>query len=259
MSALLVERLVVTRSARVVLNEVSCAVHPGRVLGLIGPNGSGKSSLVMAASGVLPVSSGRVTIAGEDLLRWSPAARAQTVAYVPQRTELVSALRVDEVVAMGRFTHPDGGAFGRRSAHATAAIAQALHLVDAQALCARIFTELSGGEMQRVLIARALATGARYLLLDEPTSALDVGHRLAILSLIRRLAQEGKGVLVALHDLHEAAQVADQVTLLQDGRCLRQGTVAEVISAGPVLEAYGVELIPGGGFGYRLQAPPPAG
>jgi len=247
---LTVSALSLVRAGREVLHDISLNLHAGQVQVLIGPNGSGKSSLVMAACGLLPPSSGAVMVGGIAITRLAPRARARLVAYVPQRSELGSGLRVGQVVAMGRFAHD--GAWGRDASH-HAAIREALLQVDALELASRPFTELSGGEMQRVLIARALATSASILILDEPSSALDVAHRLGILRLLRRLAEAGKAILVALHDLNEATQLADAVVLLQGGRILAQGSPQAVISPVHVRSAYGVTLVPGGGYGYTLD------
>jgi iron complex transport system ATP-binding protein len=245
-----VSGLGVVRSGRTVLHDISLELQPGRIQVLIGPNGSGKSSLAMAVCGLLPPAAGTVMVQGLAIARLPPRERARLVAYVPQHSELTSALSVQQVVAMGRFAHD--GTWGRDAAHHEA-VTEALRQVDALDLALRPVTELSGGEMQRVLIARALATRAGILILDEPSSALDVAHRLGILRLLRRLAGSGKAVLVALHDLNEAVALADQVVLLQAGRILAQGTPQEVISPAHVRSAYGVSLVPGGGFGYALE------
>ena len=247
---LTVSGLGVVRAGRAVLHDISLVLQPGRIQVLIGPNGSGKSSLIMAACGLLPPASGAVAVDGVAIGALPPRERARLVAYVPQRSELTSGLSVQQVVAMGRFAHD--GAWGRDAAH-HAAIREALLQVDALDLAQRPFTELSGGEMQRVLIARALATRAGILILDEPSSALDVAHRLGILRLLRRLAEAGKAILVALHDLNEATQLADAVVLLQGGRILAQGSPQAVISPVHVRSAYGVTLVPGGGYGYTLD------
>jgi len=247
---LTIEALSVVRAGREVLHGISLSLRAGQVQVLIGPNGSGKSSLAMAACGLLPPAAGAVTVGGVAITRLAPRMRARLVAYVPQRSELGSGLSVEQVVAMGRFAHD--GAWGRDASHHQA-IREALMQVDALELARRPFTELSGGETQRVLIARALATSASILILDEPSSALDVAHRLGILRLLRRLAGAGKAVLVALHDLTEATQLADQVVLLHAGRILAQGSPQEVISPGNVRSAYGVTLLPGAGYGYALD------
>jgi iron complex transport system ATP-binding protein len=250
--ALACERLALARGGRPVLAGIELALHAGEVLAVIGPNGSGKSTLVLAAAGLLEPAAGSVRARGEDLARLDPRARARLVAYVPQRSELVAPLAVRTVVAMGRYAADQVPGAGPGTA---AAVDAALAAVDALHLAGRSFAELSGGEAQRVLLARALATGAGILLLDEPTSALDIGHRLALGALLSARARAGDAVLVALHDLSEARQLADRVALLHGGRLAALGPPDAVIAPDPVRAAYGVELVPGGGFGYRLPMP----
>jgi iron complex transport system ATP-binding protein len=244
------------RGGRDVLADINLTVAAGEVLAVIGPNGSGKSSLVMAAAGLLAPTAGAVAVHGRPLATLPARERARLVAYVPQRSELVAPLSVNAVVAMGRYAAGPASAGSAFTTGATdaAAVAAALGLVDAAHLAGRSFAELSGGEAQRVLLARALATGARILLLDEPTSALDIGHRLALAALLRARAAAGDAVLVALHDLAEAHALADRVALLHDGRLAALGPPAEVIAPAPVRAVYGVDLVPGG-FAYRQ---PPA-
>ena len=240
----------VARAGRTVLAQVSLAVAPGTVTAVIGPNGSGKSTLAMAALGLIPLADGRIALDGRDVAQMAASERARRIAYVPQRSALLAPLPVAAVVAQARYAH--GAATWPRLASSTRQAAEAaLAAVGATELAQRTFSELSGGECQRVLIARALATGAGVLVLDEPTSALDIGHRLALLALVRRLAADGKAVLIALHDLDEVGRIADRVLLLKDGRTLAEGTPAEVVSAGPVRAAYGVELVPNAGLAYR--------
>jgi iron complex transport system ATP-binding protein len=253
-AAIAIDSVSARRGQRLALAEVSLALAPGEVVAVIGANGSGKSTLAMVATGLLAPSAGAVRLRGRALAGLAPAERAREVAYVPQRSELAAPLLVREVVAMGRYALGDAGGLGRPTPAAAAAIAEALRVVDAAALAERRFTELSGGEAQRVVLARALATGAPALVLDEPTSALDVAHRLALAEVVRALARAGKAVLVALHDLDEARAVADRVLLLKEGRVVALGPTAAVIAPGPVREAYGVELVEQGGLGFRLAS-----
>ena len=240
----------VRRGSRVVLQELSFSLHAGEVLAVIGPNGSGKSSLIMAAAGLLPAAAGAITVAGRSLATLTAPERARLVAYVPQRSELVAPLAVRTVVAMGRYA-ATGAAFGAAAAAETERVDAALAAVDAGNLAGRSFAELSGGEAQRVLIARALATGADILLLDEPTSALDIGHRLALGAVLRSRARAGDAVLVALHDLNEAYGLADRILLLDRGKPCALGPPATVISADPIRAVYGVDLVPAAAYAFR--------
>jgi iron complex transport system ATP-binding protein len=242
----------VERGGRALLADVSFAVRPGVVLGVLGPNGAGKSTLLKATAGLLPAS-GALRLGGRDAAALGRRERARLVAYVPQHSDLQAALPVREVVAQGRFAH---GGWSPAAAAARArddeAITRAMAQTDTAPLAGRPFSRLSYGERRLVLLARALATGAPVLLLDEPTAALDVRHALELLAVLRRRAAEGAAVVVVLHALAEAAEVCDEALLLHRGRVLAAGPVASVVSAGPVREVYGVELVPGAHFGYRL-------
>jgi iron complex transport system ATP-binding protein len=240
----------VTRGPRLVLDDVSFTAGRGSVLAVLGPNGAGKSTLLKAIAGLLPYRGG-LRLGGEDAAALSRRDRARRVAYVPQHSALEAALPVREVVAQGRFAYRDLlGPAGRDDA---AAIDRALELTDTHRLAERSFSALSYGERRLVLLARALATGAGLLLLDEPTAALDVRHALALMGTLRQLAGDGACVVVVLHQLHEAVEACDRALLLADGRCVAQGPVAEVVAPEPVRRVYGVELVPGAHFGYRLK------
>ncbi|MGB5503373.1 MAG: ABC transporter ATP-binding protein [Polyangiales bacterium] len=243
--------LSVTLSGRTVLRDIDLEAHPGEVLALLGPNGAGKSTLLKALAGLLPYE-GRVEIAETDVAALSPRDRARRISYVPQRSLLRSALSVEEVVALGRYVH--GGSFGGMSKSDKEAIDHALLTAHADALRDRIFTQLSVGEQQRVLLARALASDAPILLLDEPTAALDVGEGMAVLRLIRTLAARKHTLIVVLHDLADALSTTDRALLLKDGRVVEQGQTREVISAEPIRAVYGVKLIENARIGFETDS-----
>jgi len=238
----------VTLGGRTVLRDVDLEAHPGEVLALLGPNGAGKSTLLKALAGLLPYK-GRVEIAETDVAALSPRNRARRISYVPQRSLLRSALSVEEVVALGRYVH--GGSFGGMSKSDKEAIDHALLTAHADALRDRVFTQLSVGEQQRVLLARALASDAPILLLDEPTAALDVGEGMAVLRLIRTLAARKHTLIVVLHDLADALSTTDRALLLKDGRVVEKGQTREVISAEPIRAVYGVKLIENARIGFE--------
>ena len=238
----------VTLGGRRVLQDIDLEARPGDVLALLGPNGAGKSTLLKALAGLLP-HDGRVEIADADLAALSSRDRAKRISYVPQRSLLRSALSVEEVVALGRYVH--GGSFGGMSKNDTEAIDHALETAHADVLRERIFTQLSVGEQQRVLLARALASDAPILLLDEPTSALDVGEGMAVLRLIRKLAARKHTLIVVLHDLADARSTTDRALLLKDGRVVEQGATPDVVSAEPIRVVYGVKLIENARIGFE--------
>jgi iron complex transport system ATP-binding protein len=238
----------VTLGGRRVLREVSLDAYPGEVLALLGPNGAGKSTLLKALVGLLP-HEGRIEIDGLDSASLDSKTRAKRISYVPQRSLLRSALSVEEVVALGRYVH--GGSFGGMSKPDQQAIDGALETAHADALRGRVFTQLSVGEQQRVLLARALASEAPIVLLDEPTAALDVGEGMAVLRLIRSLASHGHTLIVVLHDLADARSTTDRALLLKDGRVAERGPTADVVSAGPIRNVYGVELVENARIGFE--------
>lgn len=237
------------RPGRPVLRGVDLQAPAGQTTALLGPNGAGKSTLLKAILGLVP-SEGRIRLGQRPITALSATERAKTVAYVPQRSQLTAPLSVERVVELGRFAHR--GVLQGATARDRDAVAGALRDAGVEALRDRAFPELSGGEQQRVLLARALATEAPVLLLDEPTSALDVRQRLLMHGVLARLRAEGRTVLVVLHDLDEARAHADRAVLLQAGRVAAEGPVDEVVAAGPVGAVYGVELVEGGGLGWRL-------
>ena len=240
--------LSVSLGGRQVLRNVDLDASPGEVLALLGPNGAGKSTLLKALAGLLP-HQGTVMLGDAESDSLSPRARARRVSYVPQRSLLRSALSVEEVVALGRYVH--GGSFGGLSKHDREAIEHALETAHADVLRGRIFTQLSVGEQQRVLLARALASDAPILLLDEPTAALDVGEGMAVLELIRSLADLRHTILVVLHDLADARSTTDSALLLQKGVVVERGETAKVVAPDPIRAVYGVRLIENARIGFQ--------
>ena len=226
---------------RPVLSGVTLEVRPGEIVALIGPNGAGKSTLVRAASGVLRPSAGRIDVDGEDIANLPFTARAKLVAVVPQAAQMPEEFSVLETVRMGRTAYL--GWLGRESRDDEAAVIEAMRRTQIQAFESRRLGELSGGERQLVLVARALAQSSRYLLLDEPTAHLDLRHETAILELVKDLAhRDGLGVLIALHDLNLAARHADRVALLAAGGLRAIGPPLEVLTENALGAAYGVPV-----------------
>jgi ABC-type cobalamin/Fe3+-siderophores transport system ATPase subunit len=236
-----VEKLSVSYDGRHVLKNVSLAIKSGEVAVLIGPNGAGKSTLVRAVSGVVPVESGKINIDDNnnhlDLLSLSPMQRARSLAVVPQAASMPPAFTVWETVLMGRTPHLNF--LGQVSAKDEAIARLALQKVEALDLSERRVGELSGGEQQRVLLARALAQSTPILLLDEPTSNLDLHYQVGFMETVATLAHQDKlAVLVAMHDLNLAARYADRVALLVDGEITAEGTPRQVLTPELISTAY---------------------
>lgn len=215
MALLSVRGLRVTLGSREVLKGVDIDLLEGQIVALLGPNGSGKSTLLAAAGGIGRVSEGSVSLMGKDIGSLSRREVAQRVAVVPQQTGFLMPFTVMETVLMGRF--PAAGRFARLSAGDEKAALATLEMVDLLSFEERLVTDLSGGEAQRVAIARALAQETPVLLLDEPVSALDPRHAMAVFRLLDSLKKEGRGVIVALHDINFALRFADRVIFLKEG------------------------------------------
>jgi iron complex transport system ATP-binding protein len=226
-----------------VLHNITFEAAPGAIIGLIGPNGAGKSTLLRAISGAIAPSAGAVRLGGRELGRLSANERARLVAVVPQIAHMPAGFSVAEVVLMGRAPHLPR--FGGESARDREVARAALARTDTLALAGRAAHTLSGGEQQRVLIARALAQEPRVLLLDEATAHLDLKHQVAVLGLVRQLARDGMIVIAALHDLNLAAVYADRLALLRGGELLALGSPAQVLTPAWLRAAFDVEALVG--------------
>jgi iron complex transport system ATP-binding protein len=236
-----IEQLRIQYGLTPILEGVSLSVRQGEVMALIGPNGAGKTTLIRGVSGVLKPASGQIRILGKDLARLTPAQRASHLAVVPQARNLPEGFTVGQTVLMGRT--PYLGWLGQPGDKDRERVHWALQRTDTLELAERYLGELSGGEQQRVLLARALAQDTPALLLDEPTAHLDVRHQSTILNLVRELASEqGLAVLMALHDLNLVALYAESVALLSEGKISIQGDPAEVLTPANLMAAYQVDL-----------------
>jgi iron complex transport system ATP-binding protein len=224
----------------VAVADVSVSVGAGEWVGLIGPNGAGKSSLLRAVAH-LAAHEGAVRVGGQVTAHLPRRRRAQLVAYVPQQPELPAGMSVLEYVLLGRTPHI--GYFGVESARDREHCTDLLDRLGLGRLADRQLGTLSGGELQRAVLARALAQDAPVLLLDEPTSALDLGRRLDALELVDDLRRErGLAVLSAMHDLTLAAQFADRLVLLADGRVLASGRPAQVLDEQLLSASFGARV-----------------
>ncbi len=245
MTALVLRDLSVALDGRDVVREVSAEVATGQWLAVIGPNGAGKSTMLRAAAGLLR-HRGTVEIGGDRLDQLSPKARARRVAYAPQVPAMPPGMTVVDYVLLGRT--PYLGYLGREGRRDREIAASVLGRLDLDAVTGRQLGALSGGEQQRVVLARALAQQADVLLLDEATTALDIGHQQQLLELLDRLRlDDGLTVITSLHDLTVAGQYADALLLLVDGRAVSSGPPADVLTTTALSEHYGasVQVVPG--------------
>ncbi|MGC1375611.1 MAG: heme ABC transporter ATP-binding protein [Anaerolineales bacterium] len=232
-----IKNLNVSYGPRHILKNISLNVNAGEILALLGPNGSGKSTLIRALSGVAPASSDTLSLSGRSLGGLNAAARARLMAVVPQTVSLPPAFTVWETVLLGRT--PYLNFLGQISAKDEAIARCALTKVDALSFAERRVGQLSGGEQQRVLLARALAQSTPVLLLDEPTTHLDLQHQVGLLELVHKLARdENLTVLIALHDLNLAARYADRLALIVDGEIKALGAPKEVLNPEMIASVY---------------------
>lgn len=251
-----IDDLSVSYGERAVLERVTFKVDSGQVVALVGPNGAGKSTLIRAVSGVVPIKHGDVHINGSLLSRLSAMERARYLAVVPQARSLPPAFTVYESVLLGRTPHL--GWLGRAGPRDHERVQYALDHTQMLSLADRYVGELSGGEQQRVLLARALAQDTPVLLLDEPTTHLDLQHRESLIRLIRELAfSKNLAILMVLHDLNLAGLYADRVALLVDGQLQAIGSAVEVLTEARLSRVYQmpVRVIPHPEYGTPLVLP----
>jgi iron complex transport system ATP-binding protein len=219
-SLLQADGLLLHLGGRRVVDQVSLALAPGQWTALVGPNGAGKSSLLSLLAGLRAPDGGRVLLDGRPLADWPARARAQRLAWLSQQGEAEGEIAAADVVGLGRLPHQ--GLFGAPGPDDAVAVQAAMAETASTAFATRRLNALSGGECQRVLLARALAVQAPVLLLDEPTTHLDAPHQRALLRSLVRQARAGAAVLAVLHDLN-LALAADRLLVLQQGRLVADG------------------------------------
>ncbi len=230
--------------SRAVLHEVSLTLTRGELVGLLGPNGGGKSTLLLALSGVLLLRSGQVRAGGRDLTALSDKERARFIACVPQRAESPFGLSVAALVRMGRYAHLSlWGGYGPEDLAAADRAMAETGLDGQNGLAARRADELSGGELQRVLLARALAQEAGVLLLDEAMASMDIGRRMEAFDLLTAKCRAGLAVLTAVHDVNLAALYCGRLIFLKSGRIVADGPTAEVFTPELLSEVYETKIL----------------
>lgn len=237
MTLLAIENLSVTLGGAPILSAITTALPQGQFLGLIGPNGAGKSTLLRAVMGLVPFR-GTIRFDGTSLTAMPPLERARAIAYLPQAREVNWPMAAADIVALGREPHRPGPA--PLTAADRNAVRNAMQRMDVEKFSARIAQTLSGGELARVLIARALAQDCPLLLADEPTAGLDPAHQIALMQHFRSIARQGKTVIACLHELSLAARWCDRLILLDRGRIAADGTPAEVINEKNMAEVYAI-------------------
>jgi len=224
-----VEDLFVTLNQELILEGISFELHKGKILGLIGPNGAGKTTLLRAINGSIDIDKGKIIFKKQDLTTLKDHERARFIASVPQNRVIPAGFQVRQIVLMGRTPYLNW--FGRTSKTDEQIAEQAMRRTDTLQLADLLADELSGGEQQRVILARAFAQNTPLLLLDEPTTHLDIRFQMEFLELLlEHVKEEKKSVIIAMHDLNQAMRFCDEVLLLSQGKIFASGKPETVLT-----------------------------
>lgn len=234
-----IKNLCIEYDGKKALNDISLNFEEGRLTVLTAPNGGGKSTLLKAAAGLQEMKSGSIRIDGREIGDWSRTELARKVAYMSQNRNTPN-IQAKIMVLHGRFPYLSYPRKYRKEDYEAAA--EALRQTDAEELANRFVPELSGGQRQRIYLAMTLAQGTDAVFLDEPLNFLDVKHQTELLKLARRLADEGKTVVLVIHDIRLALQEADTIAVLQDGKLIASGTPEEVYASGTIQKVFEVDI-----------------
>lgn len=238
---LLIKSLSAAYGSKLILHNISLSLRKGTILAIIGPNGAGKSTLIRAISGVIPLSSGEIRYKEQNIERLSTVERSRLMAVVPQTLLTLPAFSAWETVLTGRTPHLNW--LGQLSEHDRDIARQSMQRTDTIDLAHRNVNQLSGGEQQRVLLARALSQSTPILLMDEPTAHLDLQYQINILGHIKHLVEvDGISVLIAMHDLNMVARYADEIALLVEGTIRAVGPPKEILEPELLSEVYRIPL-----------------
>jgi iron complex transport system ATP-binding protein len=237
-----VEHLRCGYNGRDVLKEVSFNVERGEFIGVLGPNGAGKSTLLLALSGIIPIESGTIEVLGRSIGQLKPKTRARSMAVVSQDPDVQLPFSCREVIGMGRYPHQ--ARWRLDSAEDEAVVNRVLRITDTETLADRMIVAVSGGERQRVVVARALAQETPLLLLDEAVSAMDVHRRLQVFRLLERLnREENLTILAVLHDVNLAAFFCRRMIFLKNGQMAADGAADDVLTPDVLEEVYQTKVL----------------
>lgn len=236
-----IEHLKCGYGKKVIVSDFSASVTSGEILCILGPNGVGKTTLFKTILGHLPKIGGEVRVDSREFSSMSQKEKARQISYVPQAHSVPFAFTVLDVVTMGRIAHLDWlSSPGKRDREAAW---EALERLEISHLANQIFTEISGGERQMVLIARALAQQSHFLMMDEPTSNLDFGNQAKVLATVRRLARQGMGIIMTTHDPDHVFLCDANVVLMMHGGEILMGMADEIVTSDNMMKAYGVPVL----------------
>lgn len=242
MYALEVKKLSFGYEKDLILKDISFNIKKGKFVSIIGPNGSGKSTLLKNLIHLYKPKKGIVSLDGIDIKGVNPRQLARKIALVPQNTIIDYEFTVEDIVLMGR--HPYKGRFQKEDEDDYRIVNEVMEMTNTFHLKDRIITEISGGERQRVVIAKALAQNPSIILLDEPTSHLDINHQIEILNLLKKLNQDkGTTIVVVIHDINLAARYSDEIIMMNDGEIIDVGIPEKVITKKNIEFAYNIDVM----------------
>ncbi|WP_312714721.1 ABC transporter ATP-binding protein [Stutzerimonas nitrititolerans] len=255
MTALHARNLHFAYQDKVILRDITFSLPKGRLIGIVGPNGSGKSTLLKLLARQLPLRGGQVEVQGQSLSSYSMKSLARQLAFLPQRPVMVEGIRVEQLVQYGR--HPHQGWFNQWSDEDARQVARAREAMQLDTIWLRQASSLSGGQAQRAWLGMILAQNTDLILLDEPTSALDIGHQAEVMEAVHRITQEGRTVLIVIHDLGIAARYCDELIALADGQIQAMGPARQVMTKQLVDRLYDtdVDILPAPGDGAPVIVP----
>lgn len=224
-----------------ILKDVSFSIKKGEFISIIGPNGSGKSTLLKTLNNIYTPNKGEIYLHGKNIEEFKRLEIAKKISLVPQETNINYEFTVEDIVSMGR--HPYKGRFEKENLEDKSIVEEALKLTSTIDLRNRLITEISGGEKQRVVIAKALAQNSSIILLDEPTSNLDINHQIEVLNLLRDLNKDkNTTIIIILHDINLAARYSDRIIFLNDGEIISEGSPEDVITKKNIKRAYHMDV-----------------
>ena len=229
-----------SRKSRAIFSNFNLSIEQGKFISLLGPNGTGKSTLLKMISGILPVEKGQISLFGKDIAKLKQLERAQLISYMPQTTFLETNFTVEQVVKMGRYPHKKR--FSSWTAEDTQAVDRAISYTGIHHLRNRFIPSLSGGERQLVYLTKAIAHDTPILLLDEPTSDLDIYHQIIVMDVLKKLVQDGKTILAAIHDINLAARISDECLLIKNGEVVVYAENAEAIKEETIQKGFQVNV-----------------